>query len=50
MYNSSDIKLFFSFECHVGMATTGNKCPLCPTHWKNAGDYEIGHDSIRYVI
>jgi len=32
------------------MASTGNKWTLCPTHWKNAGDYEIGHDSIRYVI
>jgi hypothetical protein len=26
------------------------KRTLCPAHEKNAGDLEIGHESIRYVI
>jgi hypothetical protein len=23
---------------------------LCPAHEKNAGDYEIGHESVRKII
>ena len=25
-------------------------CTLCPAHQENAGDYEIVHGSVRYVI